>query len=313
MKDIFVFLAVVFMISLIPYAYAETIKQSMEGGMDLEVTYPDSVMTERVFSISILLQNNGWENKQDISFIFSNLDGAFTTLGDDTIIIEELTTTSSFGTTIDYQVSDTANEGTHFLNIDYTQVLVSNNIDPMEATQTNIALPIDVYGNPVIVIETVTPESIFSNSEFTFETTVISEDIDLKDVTVQIITPSDIEFRGDTSYVISVLEKQEPYTVTAEMITPIKDVTSEYTIPVKVLVSYTDDLDEEKTETQSVPLLLRPKMFMEITNDWGIWVGDFFIAPYVSIGTLVGIPAGTILSLMIRRAQNKKKKRKKSK
>ncbi len=313
MQGIFVFLAIVFTVTLIPYSYAETLKQSMEGGMDLEITYPDSVMTERVFSISILLQNNGWENKQDISFIFSNLDGAFTTLGNDTIIIEELTTTSSFGTTIDYQVSDTANEGTHFLNIDYTQVLVSNNIDPMEATQTNIALPIDVYGNPVIVIETVTPESIFSNSEFTFETTVISEDIDLKDVTVQIITPSDIEFRGDTSYVISVLEKQEPYTVTAEMITPIKDVTSEYTIPVKVLVSYTDDLDEEKTETQSVPLLLRPKMFMEITNDWGIWVGDFFIAPYVSIGTLVGIPAGTILSLMIRRAQNKKKKRKKSK
>ena len=313
MQGIFVFLAIVFTVTLIPYSYAETLKQSMEGGMDLEITYPDSVMTERVFSISILLQDNGWENKQDISFIFSNLDGAFTTLGNDTIIIEELTTTSSFGTTIDYQVSDTANEGTHFLNIDYTQVLVSNNIDPMEATQTNIALPIDVYGNPVIVIETVTPESIFSNSEFTFETTVISEDIDLKDVTVQIITPSDIEFRGDTSYVISVLEKQEPYTVTAEMITPIKDVTSEYTIPVKVLVSYTDDLDEEKTETQSVPLLLRPKMFMEITNDWGIWVGDFFIAPYVSIGTLVGIPAGTILSLMIRRAQNKKKKRKKSK
>ena len=313
MQGIFVFLAIVFTVTLIPYSYAETLKQSMEGGMDLEITYPDSVMTERVFSISILLQNNGWENKQDISFIFSNLDGAFTTLGNDTIIIEELTTTSSFGTTIDYQVSDTANEGTHFLNIDYTQVLVSNNIDPMEATQTNIALPIDVYGNPVIVIETVTPESIFSNSEFTFETTVISEDIDLKDVTVQIITPSDIEFRGDTSYVISVLEKQEPYTVTAEMITPIKDVTSEYTIPVKVLVSYTDDLDEEKTETQSVPLLLRPKMFMEITNDWGIWVGDFFIAPYVSIGTLVGIPAGTILSLMIRRAQNNKKKRKKSK
>ena len=43
----------------------------------------------------------------------------------------------------------------------------------------------------------------------------------------------------------------EPYSVTAEMIPPIKDVTMAYTIPVKVLVSYTDDLDEEKTETQS--------------------------------------------------------------
>jgi hypothetical protein len=183
----------------------------------------------------------------------------------------------------------------------------------MEPTQTNIALPITIFGEPVVVIQTVTPESIFSNSEFTFETTVLSEDIDLKDVTVQIITPDDIEFRGDTSYVISLLEKQEPYTVTAEMITPTKDVTMEHTIPVKVLVSYTDDLGEENTETQSVPLLLRPKMFMEITNDWGIWIGDFFIAPYVSVGTIVGIPAGTILSLLIRNAQNKKKKQTKSK
>ena len=313
MRYIFVFLAMAFMISLIPYSYAETLKQSMEGGMDLEITYPDSVMTERVFSVSILLQNNGWENKQNISFTLSSLDGAFTPFGDDSIVIEELTTTSSFGTTVDYQVSNTVTEGTHFLNIDYTQILVSNNVDPMEPRQTNIALPIVVYGNPVITIESITPESIFSNSEFTFETTVISEDIDIKDVTVQIITPTDIEFRGDTSYVISLLEKQKPYTVTAEMITPIKDVTMEYTIPVKVLVSYTDDLGEEKTETQSVPLLLRPKMFMEITNDWGIWIGDFFIAPYVSIGTVVGIPAGTVLSLMIRRAQNKKKKQKKSK
>ena len=313
MKSTFAFLALAFMISVIPYSYAETLRQSMEGGMDLEITYPDSVMNERMFSIAILLQNNGWENKQDISFTLSNPGGAFIPHGDNTIIIDELTTTSSFGTTIDYQVSKTANEGSHFLNIDYTQILVSNNVDPMEPTQTNIALPITVFGEPVVVIQTVTPESIFSNSEFTFETTVLSEDIDLKDVTVQIITPDDIEFRGDTSYVISLLEKQEPYTVTAEMITPTKDVTMEHTIPVKVLVSYTDDLGEEKTETQSVPLLLRPKMFMEITNDWGIWIGDFFIAPYVSVGTIVGIPAGTILSLLIRNAQNKKKKQTKSK
>jgi len=313
MKYFFIFLVMTFMIFVIPYSYAETLKQSMDGGMDLEITYPDLVMPQRTFSITLLLQNNGWESKQDILFTLSNPDSVFVSIGDNIITIDELTTTSSFGTTIEYKVTNTANEGAHFLNIDYTQVLVSNNIDPMEPTQTNIALPIFVSREPIILIETITPESIFSNSEFTFETTVLSEDIDIKDVTVQIITPGDIEFRGDTSYVISLLEKQEPYTVTAEMITPIEDVTMEYTIPVKVLVSYTDDLGEEKTETQSVPLLLRPKMFMEITNDWGIWIGDFFIAPYVSIGTIVGIPAGTILSLMIRRTQNKKKKRKKLK
>jgi len=312
MKSFFIFLALAVIIFTIPTVYAETFNQSMEGGMDLEITYPESVMKQRTFSISILLQNNGWENKEDISFVLNNPDAVFVTQVNETILIDELTTTSSFGTTIDYEVVNNANEGIHFLNIDYRQVLLSNNIEPMPFTQTNIALPILISGEPVISIETVTPESIFSNSEFTFKTTIISKDIDLKDVIVKIITPGDIEFRGDTSYTISLLEKMKSYSVTAEMITPIKDVTMEYTIPVKVLVSYTDDLDEEKTETQSVPLLLRPKMFMEITNDFGIWIGDFFIAPYVSIGTIVGIPAGTILSLMIRRTQNKNKKQKKS-
>jgi len=294
--------------TLIPSVYAEMVTQTMEGSMDLEITYPESVMIGRTFSISIHLQNNGWENKQDISFNISNPDSAFKPLGDEKIIIGELTTTSSFGTTLDYHVANNANVGTHFLNISYSQVLVSNNIEPMVPTKSNIALPIIVEKEPIVRIETITPESIFANTEFPFEVSITSDDIDLSDLSVQIIIPQDIEIRGDTSYSVSLLEKSIPYTINAELITPTIDIITEYTIPVKVIVSYTDDLGNEKSESQSVPLLLRPKTFMEITNDGGIWIGDFFIAPYVSIGTIVAIPAGTIFSLLIRRAQNKRKK-----
>jgi len=294
--------------TIIPSVYSELVTQTMEGSMDLEITYPESVMIGRTFSVSIHLQNNGWENKQDISFDISNPDGSFKPLGDEKIIIDELTTTSSFGTTLDYKVSKDVTVGTHFLNISYSQVLVSNNVEPMLPTRSNIALPILVEKEPIVRIETTTPESIFSNTEFPFEVRIASDDIDLSDLSVQIMIPEDIEIRGDTSYSVSLLEKGEPYTINAELMTPITDITTEYTIPVKVTVSYTDDLGDEKSESQSVPLLLRPKTFMEITNDGGIWIGDFFIAPYVSIGTIVGIPAGTILSLLIRRAQNKKKK-----
>ena len=294
--------------ALIPSVYAEMVTQTMEGSMDLEIIYPDSVMIGRTFSISIHLQNNGWENKQDISFNISNPDSVFKPLGDEKIIIGELTTTSSFGTTLDYHVANNANVGTHFLNISYSQVLVSNNIEPMVPTKSNIALPIIVEKEPIVRIETTTPESIFSNTEFPFEVSVTSNDIDLSDLSVQIIIPQDIEIRGDTSYSVSLLEKNIPYTINAELITPTSDITTEYTIPVKVTVSYTDDLGNEKSESQSIPLLLRPKAFMEITNDGGIWIGDFFIAPYVSIGTIIAIPAGTIFSLLIRRAQNKRKK-----
>ena len=288
------------------YAYSETIKLSQEGGMEIEIIHPDSVLLDRTFSISFLIQNNGWESKQDIRLTLTNTDNAFVAVADEQIKIEELTSSSSFGTTLDYVVHKDATEGTHFINIDYSQILLSNNVDPMPQTQMNIAIPIEVLNRPEIVIETITPESIFAKSEFSIQATITSSDIDLEDITLEIIAP-DIEFRGDTFYKLSSLEKQTPYTISAELITPVENVTTEYTIPVKVVLTYVDDLGETNTSTQSMPLLLRPKTFMELTNDGGIWIGDFFIAPYVSIGTIVGIPAGTILSLIIRRAQNKKK------
>ena len=287
-------------------AYSDSIKQSMDASMDVEITYPNSVLAGRIFSISFLIENNGWENKQEISLILENPDNIFTPISENQIYIDELTPTSSFGLTLDYTVSENATEGIHFINIDYSQILLSNNVDPMPATKMNLALPIEVKKNPQVLIETITPESIFAESEFTIQATITSEDIDLEDLTLEIIA-SDIEFRGDTFYKLSSLTKQTPYTISAELITPVENVTTEYTIPVKVILTYTDDLGETNTSTQSVPLLLRPKTFMELTNDGGIWVGDFFIAPYVSIGTIVGIPAGTILSLIIRRSQNKKK------
>ncbi len=288
------------------HAYSETVKLSQDGGMEIEIVHPDSVLNERTFSISFLIQNNGWESKQNIILKLTNPDDAFTPVAEETIRIEELTSSSSFGTTLDYVVHKDATEGTHFINIDYSQILLSNNVDPMPQTQMNIAIPIEVLNKPEIVIETITPESIFAKSEFSIQATIISSDIDLEDITLEIIAP-DIEFRGDTFYKLSSLEKQTPYTISAELITPVENVTTEYTIPVKVILTYTDDLGETNTSTQSMPLLLRPKTFMELTNDGGIWIGDFFIAPYVSIGTIVGIPAGTILSLIIRRSQNKKK------
>ena len=60
--------------------YSETMKQSMDASMDIEITYPDSVIAGRIFSISFLIQNNGWESKQSISLNMENPDNTFTSL-----------------------------------------------------------------------------------------------------------------------------------------------------------------------------------------------------------------------------------------
>ena len=72
-------------------------------------------------------------------------------------------------------------------------------------------------------------------------------------------------------------------------------------------------MGSENVESQTVSVILRPRTFMELTTEGGIWVGNFFIAPYVSLGTIIGIPAGAIISLLIRRNQNVKKRSSKKK
>ena len=299
-------------IGFIPGVSAETIKQTMEGGMDVEITFPDAVVVDRDFSISFLVQNNGWEDKDQVTFVF-NPDDAIEIIGKNEIKIEKITAGGSYGETADFKIASDASVGAHFLNLDYSQILLENNETPREATHTNIAITLNVKEQAKVNIHTVTPESIFAQAEFPFTVEILSEDIDLKDVRIELIPPKDIEFRGETLHTFSSIQKDEPLSITSRVITPSEEVQTEYKVPFQILVSYTDDIGEEKEDSKTVSLVLRPRTFMELTTDGGIWIGDFFIAPYVSLGTIIGIPAGALLSLIVRKKTQGPKKRKKSK
>lgn len=305
-------LPLLFTISL-PSAEAETIKQTMEGSMDLQITHPESSIVRRTFSISVLIENNGWEDKQDISLIITNTDNSITAVDSNEIRIDRLSTEGTYGSTIDFQISSNATVGTHFLNILYSQVLVKNNEEPQMPTSKNIAIPIMIKGQPKVTIHTITPETIFPNAEFPFEVEIISQDIDLTDVSVQIIPSDNILFLGEEIHSFSSIQQKVPVSISTQIKTPQQELGTEHKIPFQVVVSYTDDLGNEKTDSKTVPLVLRPRTFMELTTDGGIWIGNFFIAPYVSIGTIIGIPLGTLFSIAIKKSLNKKKKQKKLK
>lgn len=298
---------------LIPNVHAETLVQNLEGGMDIEITHPDEIVLGREGIISILVKNNGWEEKQDISFQFlvSEIPG----LGVDpkNVRIDKLAEGGSYGENVNLKITNDASPGIHFLNIKYSQVLVSNNETPQKPFFHDIAIPIIIKEDPNVKIHTKTPESIFANAEFPIDVEVISEDIDITNVKIKIIPPKDIEFRGETLHSFSKIQKNTPIGITSRIITPTEEVNTEYKIPFEIIVQYTDDVGEQKEDSQTVSIVLRPRTFMELTTDGGIWIGDFFIAPYVSLGTIIGIPAGTILSLLVRRRTSPKKRSRKKK
>lgn len=293
---------------LLSNAYGETINQSMEGSMDIQLTYPDKTIIGRTAAVSVLIKNNGWEDKQDISFVFTSQDNAIIPVLDNSIRIDKLSQGGSYGENIDFKISSDANPGTHFLNVKYSQVLVSNNKEPQQSIIHDIAIPIIIKEEPSVIIHATAPEAIFTNAEFPFVIEIISEDIEITNVNVEIIPPKDIQFRGETLNSFSTIQKNSPIIITSRIISPIEEVNTEYKLPFQIIVTYTDDMGEEKKESQIVSTILRPKTFMELTTDGGVWIGDFFIAPYVSMGTIIGIPVGAIISLLIRKNQKTAKK-----
>jgi hypothetical protein len=292
-------------------AQAATIKQTMDGAMDVSLTFPDSVMAGRSFEVSILVQNNGWEDKQSITFTIPGQDGIIETKND-TLIIERLSKGGSYGATMTFSTAPNIPTGIHYLNVRYSQILLANNETPSAPAIKNIAVPINIKSEPQIQLNTVAPSAIFSNAEFSFDVEIISIDIDLRNVLVQITPPNDIALRGQSTHTFSSIQKGVPLTIHSQFITSPDEVTFEHKIPFIVTVTYLDDLGQEKTTSQTTSLLLRPRTFMELTTDGGVWIGGFFLAPYVSIGTLVGIPAGTIFSILIHRMVKKKGTKKRS-
>ena len=296
------------MIAIIPSVDAAIIKLTMEGSMDIQITHPDSAIIDRTILISFLVENNGWEDKQDVIFVFSP-DDVIIPIDDNEIQIDKISAGGSYGETVDFRILSDASPGTHFVNLEYSQVLLANNEEPQPPTHANIAIPILLKEQPRVTIHTVTPESLFTNAEFPFTIEIISEDIDINDVKLEIVPPKDIDFRGETLHTFSSIQQNVPISVTSRIITPSQEISTQYKVPFQVMVTYTDDVGQEKTDSKTISLVMRPRTFMELTTDGGIWIGDFFIAPYVSLGTIIAIPAGAIISLAIRRKYYDKKPR----
>ena len=149
--------------------------------------------------------------------------------------------------------------------------------------------------NRKLVITTSVQESIYSNAEFPFTVTIESQGSVLRDVTIKIIPPEIVTFRGQTQHTFSSLDRDTPISLRSELVTAsTEEVGYEHYIPFQITVDYTDDTDTQRFTSETVSVLLRPKTFFEFGSEGGFWIGDFYFTPTVSLSTFIGIPAGLV-------------------
>lgn len=298
------------------HAHAETARYDVGDGMELEVSYPGTVGGGGgEFAVSFLVRNGGWEDK-DAVMVLAKPGGAVVPAGAApdggriaaVIDAGRIAAGGSHGQAATFAVSREARPGTHYINLEYSHVLLENNEVPREPLRADLAIPVTVVAGPRVDVAVSAPESLFAGAEFPLGITVGSDVADMADVRVEISAPAGVELRGKSLHSFSLIERGRAVEIASRIAVPPGDVSMESRVPLEVSVSYAGGDGERREETRTVSPVLRPRAFMELAADGGVWIGGLFIAPYVSIGTLVGVPAGALLSLAVRRRMSGGKK-----
>ena len=301
------------------HAYAETARYDVGDGMELEVSHPGTVGGGGEFAVSFLVRNGGWEDKDAVMvlakpggavFPAGAADGGGGDGGRIAAVIDagRIAAGGSHGQAAAFAVSREAQSGTHYINLEYSHILLENNEVPREPLRADLAIPVAVVAGQRVDVAVSAPESLFAGAEFPLGITVGSDVADMADVKVGISVPAGVELRGKSLHSFSLIERGRTAEIASRVAVPPGDVSAESRVPLEVSVSYTGGDGERMEETRTVSPVLRPRAFMELAADGGVWIGGLFIAPYVSIGTLVGIPAGALLSLAVRRRMSGDKK-----
>jgi len=289
MKLLFLIIIVFsFSIPFFPDAYPAT-QIVEEGWMKTTITYPEGVVRGSEFNISILIENNGSADRYNATMKISLPEKNFSSENELGFFFERVAGSSSYGQTSTIQSFPNSTLGQHFVNVDLFH------IDSTGERFSSIALPIIVREEPKLVIKTNVQESIYSNAEFPFTITIESQGSDLKDITVKIIPPEKITFRGQTLHTFSSLDRDTPISLRSELVTAsAEEVGYEHYIPFQITIDYTDDTGTERSTSKTISILLRPKAFFEFGAEGGFWIGDFYFTPTISIGAFIGIPVGLI-------------------
>lgn len=281
--------------------FAETKTIEFDRNLKSIVTYPNGVVIGEKFTVLFLIENESTGEKQNIQV---SLDGqsSFKPLGETNFMIPRLARYGEYGITLDFQVPFNATTGKQFFNLNFTT--------GTSETFFNTILEISITDEPQVMIRTSTPDSIFTDAEFPFEVEIESRGSDITDVSLQIIPPEDIIFRGEKLHTFSSIQKNNPISIRAQLITTGQgEVDVEHFLPFSIIVSYTDDFGAQKTESKTTSVLLRPRTHFEWGPNAGLWIGDFYLAPTISIGTFVGAPLGVIITLVYKKYKKKPKRK----
>ncbi|MFQ5970110.1 MAG: COG1361 S-layer family protein [Nitrososphaerales archaeon] len=283
-----------------------------DANIHVDVTHPNTVTYESRFSLSSVLRGKTADNVNVTVSLTPS--AAFKILDNNSFYIPKLQQDSTLGFTFELETTTDVTEGTHAINFfvtyehkellgDYTKQSFSK------------AIEIQLKSLPEIVYSIQAADSLFVGDKFTVKVVLQNIGTDAHDVKVNIIPPNDLAIIGQNTHTLSKLEAGDKFDFEFELEVA-EGVDKAENKLLQVKASYLDAGKDQHESTETFPLFVRPRGFLEVGAAGGVWIGPVFISLITGIGSIVSASVGFMYFIyrvkQKRRTADRKIKRQKS-
>jgi hypothetical protein len=283
--------------------------QSSISDSNLQVTlvYPDVIRQGDKFVLSSIVKSTA----DQVSNITLTISSPELYTSNNTFKLTKLTKDSTYGNDFKLDVRNETPNGQFVANAQVTY-FVKGIFDssPVKNTFTQ-AFSLNTQSKPNLGLDIQSPSNVFSGEPFSIKGTIKNhgaraENIELK------ISSSDINLEGKKLISLSNLDsgKNSDFEF---VINTSKDLDIPTHAIIHINGTYFDDMNKSYSVEDSVDIFARHRGMLEIGDSDGIWIGKFFIAPVVGVGTIASSAIGFFIFLWHFKNKKKSKKNKKTK
>ena len=298
--SLLVFISIIFFVP----AYA-TQNSITDTNIEAILNYPEVVTHESEFVFSSIVK----AKVDQISNITVTVTSPEIEILQDQFHIENLPKDSTLGNNFNIKVRAQAPHGVFLVNVS-VEYFIKGFFDekPIKNTLTK-AVELNVQSIPILVLHADAADSIFAGEPFSIKGTIKNQGYDAQNIQIT-VDSTQVELEGNKFHSFTNLDAGKTESFEFVLKTP-KDLAIPTDMTISISTSYSDKSGKEYNLEDSLNVFVRQRGMLEIGGAEGIWVGDFFIAPVVGVGTIVSSVIGFLIFLWHIKNRKKQKRIKK--
>ncbi len=299
---LYCFLFIIAVIMIPAYAAQNTMSDS---NLQVTLSYPDIVKQGNNFVLASVIKATA----DQISNITVTVSSPELDISQNKFFLDNITKDSTFGNDFQAVVKNDTPDGAFVTNVE-VEYFIKGYFDsqPVKHTITQ-AFQFNAESKPGLTFDIQTPSDAFAGEPFSVKGIIKNQGTDAQNIQAELVS-SDLDLEGKKFLSISSLASGKTsdfeFTVQTQ-----KEIGAPKQFTIHLNGTYTDNSGKTYPVDNSFNVYVRQRGFLEIGDANGIWLGNFFIAPVVGVGTIVSSVIGFFI--FVWHYKNKRKTKRKTK